>query len=257
MDTLLMKKFAKNPTDKNATFLDESTQMIFYAWSTYVVKNKVGNIVKARKIREVLLSKIKKSICIDHRGLKSILLGCRLITQLNFGKNISMDIYIKRKKAFQVYYNADPKLPNMFSVNQQYGIFGVDKELTLYYEGVRDYFKDTFMDFPDIRIDKIDMVIRGNTKPFYEKELGVIWNEEKCAECTKQALKGDIPIKCKKHIDKKCYTTFRNAPEFIFKDTHEEQPFAKITQVGTWECSTCMLMNPPNVKKCRACKHPK
>lgn len=255
----MVKKFGKNPSQKNALHLDKSTQMLFYAWATYVVEKKDGDIDKARKIREVLLPEMKKTICIDQRGLRSIFLGCRLLTMLDFGKDTSLDIYIKNKKAFQVFYNADPSLSNMFFVNQTHTMLGVDKELTLYYEGIRDYFKDTFMDFPDMRVDKIDMVIQSKTKPFYRKELGVIWNEEKCAECTSDALAGKISKKCKKLIEAECYTNFRHAPQFVFKDIHDEKKPAKAmeSQADKWECSSCMLMNPKNAKKCIACGTPR
>ena len=113
------------------------------------------------------------------------------------------------------------------------------------------------MDFPDLKIDSITVVIQGEKKRFYEKELGVIWNEEKCADCTLSALKGKlISEKCKKRLDKKCYEKFRHSPEFIFRDIHEEKEKKKknIDQTSMWECEECFLMNKDSAKKCASCK---
>jgi hypothetical protein len=187
--------------------------------------------------------------------LKSILLGCRFLEKLNLGKLTYLKIYIRNDTAFQVYYNSDKKLPGMFLVKQEHSIFGVDKELTLYYEALTDYFKDIFADYPDMRISKMTLMLGNSEKIFYREKLGVVWREEECAECTLLALKGEkLSKSCKHIIKKKCYEKFRNRPpHFIFKDMHEEIDRKKVDNSQSWECQACLLMNSEKAKKCIAC----
>ena len=264
MDIKLVKKFAKEPTIKNAKKLDKSIQMLFYSYSSYVIENKIGDIQKAKLLRNILLPEINKDICMDRRGVKSIILGCKFLIQLNSKKNISLDIYINNLRAFRVYYNSDPQLPNMFLITQTYDLFGIDKELNLYYEGLVDYFKNIFLDFSDIRINNIKLhSSNGENKDFYNKDIGVFWGNEKCAKCTISLLNGNtLTEECKKMIDNKCYEKFRHSPELVFKDIHEKKKpidykeLIKL-QKKQWECDKCFLYNPPETETCLACLNKK
>ena len=208
-----MENFSKDPTYRNSEYLTLWQKLLFYTWSTYSVEEKKGNIEKAREIRKILSPELKKFICLDIRGLRSILLGCKLLLQLNQKKMTHMDIYIGNNKSFEVYYNYDKDLPGMFFVNQTDKDFGVDKELSLYYEGIVDYFKDMFRNFNSKKVSKIKFVISDREKPFYSEKLGVIWNEEDCADCALQSLKGEVTSeKCKQLIIKRCYDSFRHSP---------------------------------------------
>jgi len=183
-----------------------------------------GDVKKARKIRELVIPEIKKVVCIDRSGLKSILLGCALLEQINLDKRACLNVYSGRSLTFQVYYNYDPSLPDMFFVKQTHDLLGVDKELSLYKEALREYFKDTFMDHIDLKISLITMSIGDAVKDFYKSHLGVIWNEEDCVECVEKALVGgELGKECRKLLDNKCYEKFRNHPSFVFKKKKEEK----------------------------------
>lgn len=243
-----IKIFSKEPTYRNSEHLTLWQKLLFYTWSTYSVEEKKGNIEKARKI---LAQDLKKIICVDILGLRSILLGCKLLLLLN-QKMTHMDIYIKNNKSFEVYYNYDKDLPDMFFVNQTDKDFGVDKELSLYYEGVVDYFKDIFRNFNSKKVLKIKFVISGIEKAFYSEKLGVIWNEEDCADCALQSLKGEVTSeKCKQLIIKRCYDSFRNSPPL---EINIIEKVKKIDKSDYKECPVCSVFNPKTLKKCQACE---
>jgi len=253
MDTLT--EFLQEPTPQRASFLDMATQHVVYGWATYCVKNKTGETELAKRIRTALLPELKRNTCFDHRGLRSLLLGCRLLLNFKPGQETYLTVTVGKQIALQIYYGVDKSLSTMYLVKQTHDMFGVDKELVLYYEGLADYLKELFMDFPDMRVNLIDVYIAGQVKAFYTAPLGVVWNEEKCAECTMIALGGKPMDKgCKKLYNEKCYQKFRYAPTFVFKDAQPKRgkPSAWV-QTGQVECQTCGLMNPKNSKKCTAC----
>jgi len=247
-----IKNFSKDPTYRNSEHLTLWQKLLFYTWSTYSVEEKKGNIEKAREIRKILSPELKKFICLDIRGLRSILLGCKLLLQLNQKKMTHMDIYIGNNKSFEVYYNYYKDLPGMFFVNQTDKDFGVDKELSLYYEGIVDYFKDMFRNFNSKKVSKIKFVISDREKAFYSEKLGVIWNEEDCADCALQSLKGEVTSeKCKQLIIKRCYDSFRHSPLLEINIIEKTK---KIDKSDYKECPVCSVFNPKTLKKCQACE---
>ena len=54
--------------------------------------------------------------------------------------------------------------------------------------------------------------------------LGVVWQQDDCADATLKAIKGEeLSSKEKRLVDKKCYENFRNKPNIKIFDVQEKK----------------------------------
>lgn len=254
------ERFLSNPNEKNGKSLNRSTIGLIYSWSTYCLDEKKGDIQTARKLRNITIPILSKSICIDRYGVKSLLLACKML-QMNNLRNSVVKVYKKKKKIFEILYSPRGELENMFLVKEEG--FGIDKELSLYMEGLKEYIIDLFGENTEIRIERIVILLNGKEeKLFYDKNYGVVWNEEDCYNCLEDE-RNDIKEtkECRKLLEKECYKKFRHS-SYKTRKVHEKVPnkigltqFEKTEH--TWTCGVCDLENSANVDKCIACESPK
>ena len=168
----------------------------------------------------------------DKRGVLSVITAFRLLKKLNYKRTTSVDIYINNSSssAIRVYYNSVPGLDKMFAVYEGYNSLGVDKELMLWGQELKAYINEIFSRKNksgtfQFKITKIDININNNIKRFYIDSLGIIWNNEDCAECHLKQLSGlELNPKCKTLIDNKCADNFRYRPTDGKKKTFLEIP---------------------------------
>lgn len=167
----------------------------------------------------------------DKRGVSSVITAFQLLKKLNYKKTTSVDIYINNSSspAIRVYYNSIQGLDKMFAVYESYNSLGVDKELVLWGPELKNYIIEIFSRKNksgtfQFKISKIDINISNNIKRFYIDFLGIVWNQEDCAECHLKQKSGlDLDPKCKKLIDSNCSDNFRYKPKV------ETQPIPKPT----------------------------
>ena len=156
----------------------------------------------------------------DKRGVLSAITAFRLLKKLNYKRTTTVDIYINNSpsSAIRVYYNSVPGLDNMFAVYEGYNSLGVDKELMLWGQELKAYINEIFSRKNksgtfQFKITKIDININNNIKRFYIDSLGIIWNNEDCADCHLKQLSGlELNRRCKTLIDNNCGDNFRYRP---------------------------------------------
>jgi hypothetical protein len=266
-----VEKFLKNPNQEDLEQIPHYYKFIIYGWCEYCIKNKCGKIDKATKLKQMLIPDLCKNICFDIRGVKSLFLAVKILNQMNLNKDAFITVSVDDQIGLNIYYNYyHPDLPDMFYVEQA-DIFGIGKELSLYYQDLREYLKNLFQDNLQKRITKITFTIKNNLKMFYEQELGIVWNENTdCINCTKQFIKDEpLDSNCEKMISEKCYDKFTNHPDFSIQEKRyldeqvirKTQVQPKITntsqlvykQAGDWTCPICLLDNKASAKTCIAC----
>ena len=238
---------------------------VVYGWSTYCVDNKKGNVKKARIMRELTINELQKSVCLDRRGLKSLFLAIsflenavKTIKDHEYKKYIYINVYIGDVVAFVIYYSIYKELKETFMVKENYKTLGVSKELTLYKNDLKDYFKDIFSKNPDLKMSRISIVNKKVENNFYLSQLGIVWNEEECAHATLKAINGEYLTKDeKKLVERKCYDKFKNRPDIKIFDIQEEKVKKNLKDFvkkdGEWECEVCSVKNPNNKSNCMAC----
>ena len=188
----------------------------------YVKKPKVK---KAKEPKELKSPEEVKSPEIgftdyDNRGVDSVITAFKLLKKLSLKKSASVDIYINNSSSpsIRVYYNAVASLDKMFAVYEGYNRLGVDKELMLYGDALKSYIDDVFTrknkkrQF-EFKITKIEVNINNNIKLFYIDSLGIVWNQDDCADCHLKKRRGEkLDVKCEMLINNNCADNFRNRP---------------------------------------------
>ena len=183
----------------------------------------------------------------DKRGVLSAITAFRLLKKLNYKRTTTVDIYINNSpsSAIRVYYNSVPGLDNMFAVYEGYNSLGVDKELMLWGQELKAYINEIFSRKNksgtfQFKISKIDININNNIKRFYIDSLGIIWNNEDCAECHLKQLSGlELNPKCKTLIDNNCGDNFRYRPT-----DGKKKSFLEIPEVPSPEVTSPEVTSP-------------
>jgi hypothetical protein len=156
----------------------------------------------------------------DKRGVDSVITAFKVLKTLSLKKSASVDIYINNSSSasIRVYYNSVAGLDKMFAVYEGYNRLGVDKELMLYGGDLKSYIDDVFTrknkkrQF-EFKITKIDVNINNNIKLFYIDSLGIVWNQDDCADCHLKKRRGEkLDLKCEMLINNNCADNFRNRP---------------------------------------------
>lgn len=268
----MIESFCKDPTSDNFYKLKENYQISLYHYSLYCIKKKRGRVDMARKVINYYLTKNS-----DRFGIKAILLASRLIREKEFtdikGRLVpAIRVFLKGSKrcSFNITYSRE--LPDMYVVDQQNTKLGVDKNLSLYYDGLKEYIIDTFSTHPDLIVERIDLILKDGQTPkhFYKRGDGVRWDSEECLACLEQVKKG---VK----LSKRCHELVlvnRCADKIRYRMSGSNNNLAVITpkkavsrsktgkkaikkilgnQNEKWECNDCSLLNDNDSNECIAC----
>jgi len=264
--------FCANPSEETVSKLEDYTVAIMYGWCMYVRKTGVGKKDVVKKIIGFLISSLSPKICMDRRGLKSLLSACDVLKNMNAGKSVWITGYIRKSMAIKIYYGFDKKLPDFYNTIFSHELFGADRDHLFSRADLKETLVDFMSNNNDIKLDKIYINTGDKNSLFYDKNIGIIWSNEKCAECVKKANKGDkLDDECYKLIQDKCYDKIHNKAKFYnLSDIHRDdgsegeeegeenkrekkEKVVKSWKPEGWECDSCMLINDPKNKKCIAC----
>lgn len=125
----------------------------------------------------------------------------------------------------------------------------IDKELSLYEDNVKQYFIDNFNSTKNI-VDKIVIKFdERHKKVFYDKYVGIVWNNEDYSDMKKNSKEYK---KCQKIIEKTKGKIRLANTEFIEKG--QGLTTKKLDNTGEkWTCQTCLLENSQKDQQCIAC----
>lgn len=283
--------FSKNPNTENASSLKNFSKILLFSWSVYCIEERKGNVELAKKFREILIPLLRPLVCLNRAGLKSLLSA---IEMLSFTKpvennrvivflsdNSILNIYriidiitekIETKGKKKIKHSQETILYQLEEKNKNYSFFSS--------QDLKNHVKDFFREKNNIEINQIILILDSEEKIFYDKNLGIVWKNEKCAECTKLALDGTLfeeinaekEKECRPYLKDKCWKNFINGPNLddnVFLESVDEEAqtmldderlkkirkqakirtniennkFVFKTQNNEWQCKTCYLTN--------------
>jgi hypothetical protein len=175
-------EYCKN--QKLNIFLQFSEQIktLFYNTALFCVNNDLGNI----KIANEVINHYKLNLLdVDQlRGVKSIVYGLKTIElHSTINKFPELIVYHGDNILYKIVFNYDKDLPNMFFVIQEYKLTGLDKELFLYFDDLKEQIINDIHKY-NITITKIIYKHSNiNKQVFYDINYGIIMNNNKCMEC--------------------------------------------------------------------------
>jgi hypothetical protein len=279
-----IKNFCRKPNYSSFLKIPEYHRLMLVTASNYCIEKDIGNTDLATKI--VLYDKLRGVPDDNVRGIRALLLALKLLQTkelkaIRKGNYPIAIVHFRLKKSeIKIGYELDPKLPDMFTIIQKVDTLGVNKELMMYYNDLKEYILETFITYPSLLISKISIQLTRDSSPkdFYDLYTGVVWSNEDCVKCLK--MKKPLSAKCIKLLktcqDKIKYRpgdTVSQAKEIGTKEAKAKEAKAKEakakakedpiiipkpaiilpTPVSTWTCNTCVLDQTTKKWACDQC----
>lgn len=232
--------FCNNPIGIFFRDMDNDIQRSFYIVAKHCLEYNVGDINLAKKI--LTYYRYGKLSDDQKRDFESLLIGLKLLTSRDFSKGQQKDfpmlsVYIKNKD-FPIYsFTFNQYLKDMFTVYQSYRILGIDKELELTYNDLREELLYNIWKHK-INIDTLFLYSKYNNTEskelLYSRHIGIVRGELPCLKCVKilekynldcENISSDNPYSGKKDLDKcinlcknkKCLQNIRKRPKYLNK----------------------------------------
>lgn len=235
-DKKKLKAFCANPSYDVFRNFDETTKEIIYKLSKYCIDNNKGKLSLAKKFSRYYISRDMSDE--TRNALKAVFRSLKLLKTKEFEKarrgeypRVIVQVGRLAKYNFIIDYNSHIK--EMFRINQKIKKLGVDKEISLYEDDIKDYLVEIFSKYPDLKITKIGVQLAEFTTidNFYLAEKGIVWDKRKAK---KSKVTKPKPVKPNTIIKK---------GKLIVNNNSE-----------VWECPVCEVLNPKSEEKCLSCE---
>lgn len=167
--------YCKNQTLENFLVIKPPHRDIFFTESKKCVKNGTGKIdIAENVIKHYKLGNLSEK---QINGIKAVVKALR---SLEAGDNQYgfplLRLYSKKDLIYEITYNQDKKLPNMYQVIIENDILNRDQDLMLYFENLKGMLIDHAYTHR-IEIDKIVYYQPHRKKVFWDKKDGFIIND--------------------------------------------------------------------------------
>jgi len=262
-------EFCAKPTVDGFSKFSDALKKELADRAKYCIDNDICDQALARKIHNFYITRNMTNE--SKRGVRSLNLGLVFISEMKSVRDGDIfypfiRVYLKSRQnsiAFEIVYSKE--LPGMYNILQTVEELGVDKDLSLYLDDAKDYLIDIFANHPELVIYKIDITTGPKKLPddFFDVDIGILWNFEKCAKCIRMLRDGSGTAAMRKECldlvyDKECYKKFKNRPVFEECGICYQELFAgnMALQCGHTFHTTCIDKWLETKNSCPLCRKP-
>lgn len=183
-----VENFCEHPNGDLFRTLSSEIQYFTYNVALYCISEDIGDISLAEKIityyRFGQLSNDQK------RDIRAIYVGLKMLTLPEFAEvqdRLYPRLSIHDKDNYIIYsitYGHD--LPDMFSVKQRYNVLGVDKDMELYEDNMKEEILNSIWKYSlDINRIYLEASFKNENKSWimYDRNVGLIKDSNDCLKC--------------------------------------------------------------------------
>lgn len=213
-----LEDFCNNVSRDGFIKLNKTIQKLFVKYSKYCIQNNKGKVDLARKILNYYKTRKYNENTI--KGLKALFLALKFFKTKEYKRlepknRPFIKTFIGKQLAITIQYEIEFK--NLYSLLTSHDDFGMDKDLNLNENDLKETLIDLFSNNSEISKIVIDYRNKLKERNFYDEKYGIIYDISDCKRC--KIKKNEIEF-CKKHLRNEKETKQKEKEVEILKDNN-------------------------------------